>query len=228
MNSFRKRMSYYFGSSNRRQCIDRLLKDNESVYTGMVLDLGGRERGRFKIPESKIEKRVFADINPYYQPDILTDVTDMKNVPSESFDTVNAIELFEHVEHIEKGLAECYRVLKEGGKFILTTPFLFQIHADPSDYQRWTEVKWRKELEKKGFKILKLEITGRYFTVINDLKKTFIRSLPVVIKHIAYLCFPILNLINRMDHLDCVKNHKQLGNFHGGYFIVAKKQKWQN
>lgn len=71
----------------------------------------------------------------------------MSKIEDESIDVINAIELFEHIEDIEKGLRECNRVLKKNGVMIISVPFLFPIHSDPYDFQRWTEEKWKQELK---------------------------------------------------------------------------------
>lgn len=88
-----------------------------------------------------VEKWIFVDVEEKHNPDIVLDVADMGKIKDESIDVINAIELFEHVEKIQQGLKECYRVLKKDGVMILSTPFLFPIHADPYDFQRWTEEK---------------------------------------------------------------------------------------
>ena len=218
-----KKIKYYFRSSYRRQYLDRLQKKYISEYKGVVLDVGGRDRGAFKKPKDKVEKWIFADIEPAHKPDIITDVADMHTVDKESIDTVNAIELFEHVEKINKGIAECYRVLKKGGTFIFSVPFLYPVHADPYDYQRWTISKWKKELEKTGFKIKETEIVGRFFMVRNAMQRTFIQSLPVIIRHFGYLFFPFFDMLNKLDNTNWIKKHPKLGNYHGGYFIIVEK-----
>jgi SAM-dependent methyltransferase len=218
-----KKINYYFRISNRRKILDRLQFKYSNEYIGVVLDIGGKDKGSFIKPKDKVEKWLFADIVAENNPDIILDVADMQTIKSESIDVVNAIELFEHVENIDKGLAECYRVLKKNGKIIISIPFLAHIHADPNDFQRWTYTKWTKELEKLNFTIQSIDINGRFFTVLSEMVKTFTRQLPVVIRHIAYFNFPVLDFIARFDKLETVKNHKILGNFHGGYFIIAQK-----
>ena len=59
-----------------------------------------------------------------------------------TFDIVNSIETFEHVErkHIEKLISECLRVLKKEGLFLFSTPEgeFFQYHPEsPKEYQGW-------------------------------------------------------------------------------------------
>ncbi|MCK5039974.1 MAG: hypothetical protein KAR87_03335 [Candidatus Aenigmarchaeota archaeon] len=61
---------------------------------------------------------------------------------------------------------------------ILSVLFLFPIHADPYDFQRWTKSKWEKELKKAGLLIKHFEIMERYFTVTADGWKNLIKSMP--------------------------------------------------
>ncbi len=218
-----KNLKYYLKSSYRRQYLDKLQKKHKDEYLGVVLDIGGRNRGAFKKPKNNVEKWIFADIEAKHKPDVVLDVANMQNIDTDSIDIVNAMELFEHVEKINAGIAECYRVLKFGGKFLISVPFLFPVHADPYDFQRWTHTKWKNELIKTGFKIEKTEIMGRFFTVRNGMNKTLIQSLPVIIRYIGYFLFPVFDLINKLDNTSWVIKHPKLGNYHGGYFIIAKK-----
>lgn len=223
IKNLKKHLQYYFWATYRRKILDKLLEENKNCYKGIVLDIGGRDRGKFKKPKDKVKKWIFADIEEKYDPDIILNVCNMKQIQDESVDVINAIELFEHVENPEKGLKECYRVLKKDGVMILSVPFLYPIHADPYDFQRWTEEKWKKVLEEIGFKIEKLEIMGRYFTVLADAKKTFIKSLPRLLRWFFYLFYPLLDLLVKLDNFKFICNHPKLGNFHEGYFIVVRK-----
>jgi len=214
---------YYLKASYRRRLLDKLLRKHADIYKGIVLDIGGRDRGQFIKPRTNVERWIFADINTKHNPDLVLDVADMKQVKSESIDVVNATELFEHVEKIDDGISECHRVLKQDGKILITVPFLYPVHADPFDFQRWTLTKWKNKLGKMNFSIERIEIMGRYFNVINETMKTFINSLPIIVRHLGYLLLPFFDLTNKLDTTNWIKNHPKLGNYHGGYFIVARK-----
>ena len=218
------KLSYYIKSSVRRKALDKLLEKHTSLYKGIVLDIGGRDRGIFKKPKQKAEKWIFADIESKHKPDIILDVANMENIKTESIDVINAIELFEHVFNINDGISECYRVLKKDGIFILSVPFLFPVHADPFDYQRWTNTKWEKQLKNIGFKVEKIEITGRFFSVMNSMLRNLVLSLPIILRHLGYLFFPVFDLFKILDKTSLIKNHPKLGNFHDGYFIISKKE----
>ena len=191
--------SYYKWATYRRILLDQLQEKYKYLYKGVVLDIGGRDRGRFIKPKDKVEKWIFADINIEYNPDIVLDITNMTQISSNSINVINAMELFEHVEDIISGLKECYRVLKKNGVLLISTPFLYHIHADPHDFQRWTNTKWKNELTKLGFKIEKIIVMGRYFTVLGDMLKSLIKPFSKIYKYLGFLLFRILDRIVKLD-----------------------------
>ncbi len=56
-----------------------------------------------------------------------------------SFAVILCTEVLEHCFNPHQVIAEFYRVLKPGGKLILTTRFIFPIHDAPHDYFRFTK-----------------------------------------------------------------------------------------
>jgi len=206
----------------RRQMLDYLQDYYKHLYKGVVLDIGGRDRGNFIKPKEKVKKWIFADINSEYNPDIILDVTDMHHIQSDSIDIINAIELFEHVKDIEKGLKECYRVLKKNGLIFISMPFLYPIHADPNDFQRWTSFKWKIELSSIGFKVNKIIIMGKFYTNLAEIIKIGMKSHNTGKKLLRFI-IPFLDLIVNLDNRSIVINNKKLNNCHNGYFIIAKK-----
>jgi len=219
-----KKSEYDYWASYRRKMLDHLQEKFKSIYKGIVLDIGGRDRGKFKKPKGNVENWIFADINKNHNPDILLDVANMIQIDSESIDVINAIELFEHVEKIEKALKECHRVLKKNGILIISVPFLWQIHADPFDFQRWTSTKWRVELKKNNFKIENFLIMGRYYTHLAEIIKVKLKYGSQMERFFLKIIMPFLNLMIRFDNKPKVKQNLILNNFHNGYFIIAKKK----
>ncbi|MEH6636965.1 MAG: methyltransferase domain-containing protein [Halioglobus sp.] len=74
--------------------------------------------------------------------------------PDASFDNVISNQVFEHVEQPDTYLDESYRVLKPGGLFLITVPFLWDEHEQPHDYNRYTSYGIRVILERHEFEIL--------------------------------------------------------------------------
>jgi SAM-dependent methyltransferase len=219
----RKILGYYLLASYRRKILDSMLQKHAHIYKGVVLDIGGRDRGKFRSPKDKVDKWVVTDIEKSRNPDLVLDVCAMKTVRSESVDVINALELFEHVKEPEKGVTECFRVLKKGGAMILSMPFLYPVHADPCDFQRWTDQKLRWELGRAGFSIEKIELMGGFFTVLADMTKTLNQAAFPLIRYTGFFLYPILDILTLADRLTPIKNSRMLGKYTTGYFVIAKK-----
>ncbi len=214
-------LQYYLGTTYRRKLLDKYLNKNTKYFQGTVLDIGGgRKRGKFIPP--KTDKWIFADITPELKPDVICNVEKMQ-FKNKSFDTVKATELFEHVKNSEQGIKECYRVLEKSGYFIVSMPFLYPVHGDPYDYQRWTKDKWISMTRDMGFKIEKIYLVGNYFTVLSDMLKTFNKSLLLPFRLLGYLTYPILDLVQKLDNLKIIKNNKILNKYTTGYLFIFKK-----
>jgi len=68
-------------------------------------------------------------------------VADAHSLPfgSSAFSLVISTEMLEHVKDPQHVIDEIQRVLKPGGKLILTTRFLYPIHDAPGDFFRFTK-----------------------------------------------------------------------------------------
>ena len=219
----RRKISNYIWPSYRRRILDNLQTENANLFKGIVLDIGGRDRGNFKKPKDKVERWIFADIAKEHDPDIILDVSRMDEIENDSIDVILAMELFEHVQEIDKGLDECLRVLKKDGLLIMSVPFMYPIHADPFDFQRWTLEKWKKSLARRGFQVEKVEVTGRFFVVIGDMLRNYIKQLPFGLRHLGYLFFPLLDFFVFLERKGVIAKGEMLKSYHGGYFIVVRK-----
>lgn len=73
------------------------------------------------------------------------------------FDVVTSIGTLEHVVNIPLAVAECFRVLKEGGVFYVYAPNTEWIHEDQPNEVRMDEPEWREILVNAGFKVEHVE-----------------------------------------------------------------------
>lgn len=78
------------------------------------------------------------DVDPERAPDIVDDIT-RSTLADESFDAVVIMEVLEHVMAPQAAADEVLRILKPGGRLILSTPFIFPIHDRPYDFFRYTK-----------------------------------------------------------------------------------------
>jgi SAM-dependent methyltransferase len=83
----------------------------------------------------------------------------LHSIPVENghFDSIICNAVLEHVSNPEEIMDEFHRVLKPGGHLYLCIPFLQPFHADPTDYQRYTQDGLQLLAEKHGFQCLEIE-----------------------------------------------------------------------
>lgn len=103
-------------------------------------------------------------------------VCDVINIPQEdqTFDAVLCTEVLEHIPYPDKAITEFSRLLKSGGKLILTVPFCSQTHFAPFHFCTGFNYYWTKKvLEDNGFKILEYGRNGNFFDyVLQELIRT--------------------------------------------------------
>ena len=68
--------------------------------------------------------------------DIVGDAHDLHMIEDTTYDVILLIEVLEHLHTPSRALSELHRILKPGGKLILSTRFVFPIHDAPGDYYR--------------------------------------------------------------------------------------------
>jgi len=209
----------------RRHYLDNVLSN--APFAGKVLDIGGKKdnkRGNFRPPLNKVDSWEYLNTDASTNPDYCCSAEDIP-IDNEQFDIVLMAEVLEHLENPSKVLQESYRITKVSGKIIATMPFLYPIHADPYDYQRWTPERIKLEFEKAGFIIEKIVPMGSVFAVIYDLLYV---SLGMASKNrkalknrvVNKLLMPILaKLFLLLDKYYSYKNDR----ITTGYFIVGIK-----
>jgi SAM-dependent methyltransferase len=118
---------------------------------------------------------------------------DGKNIPfpDDSFDSVFCSEVFEHVFNLDEIIVEIKRVMKEGGKILITVPFSWNEHEVPYDFGRYTSFGIRHLLEKHGFEVVELQKSGNFARVNFQLWALYFYS-------IINLKNPILDFVIRM------------------------------
>lgn len=146
-------------------------------FHGKVLDVGGKKdnkRGTFRPPLDRVESWQYLNLDSSTKPDFECSA-DSIPVEDNSFDFIILSEVLEHLENPDLVLKECQRVLKTSGKIVCTMPFLYSLHADPYDFQRWLPGKIQIEFKKANFEPPKIEAMGGLFAVVWDLCVNSIR-----------------------------------------------------
>lgn len=96
---------------------------------------------------------------------------DGENIPFDNqfFDCILCTEVIEHVFNPEIVLSELNRVLKPGGKLLITCPFAWNEHEVPHDYARYSRFALEYLLEKNGFEMVSFSKNGHFISTLFQL-----------------------------------------------------------
>lgn len=205
----------------RRQFLDDFLKSCKTYYVGYVLDIGGKKtskRGTFR-PPSTSDQWVYLNNDQSTSPDYLANAENLP-FPNSSFNTFLMCEVIEHLPKPEQCLSEAARILKPGGYGIVTIPFLFPIHSDPFDYQRWTPTKIEEVFSNVGLEIIKITPMGGALAVILDILQIQLNELMRLSKYRRYILFKFLHLIKILLRRYWSSPNERITT---GFAVIAKK-----
>jgi SAM-dependent methyltransferase len=79
---------------------------------------------------------------------------------SQSFDTLLSTQTLEHLPEPMRALGEFRRVLRSGGRLLLSAPQSWPMHMVPHDYYRYTRYGLEWMLTRTGFSIERIEPCG--------------------------------------------------------------------
>ncbi len=129
----------------------RVVMDRETEK--MVTELDYKSMNVFEISGSKWKNFGFASYKTITYPefDICKDKLD------EQFDLIIAEQVFEHLSYPFRAGKNVYSMLKPGGYFLVTLPFLIKIHDSPDDCSRWSRSGLSFFLEECGFPLKQVE-----------------------------------------------------------------------
>lgn len=120
-----------------------------------ILDFGcGGSPYRPLFPQAEYRR---ADFTPMEGLDYRADADSRVDAPDAHFDLVLSTQVLEHVAQPARYLAECGRVLKPGGRLLLTTHGVYPDHGCPYDFWRWTGDGLRRHLGDAGFRVEALQ-----------------------------------------------------------------------
>lgn len=91
-----------------------------------------------------------------------------------SFDSALCSQVLEHVFNPDEFLGEIARVLKPGGKLLLTVPFVWDEHEQPYDYARYSSFGLSALLAKQGLRVIQHKKLGADPSVLFQLANAYL------------------------------------------------------
>jgi SAM-dependent methyltransferase len=167
---------------------------------GRVLDFGCAEKPYRSLFAADIEF-IGADLagNPHADIEIAPDGT--LPLPDGSVDAVLSTQVLEHVLDPRAYLEEAYRVLRPGGRLLLSTHGIMVFHPDPVDLWRWTCQGLRRVVAEAGFEVVRFEgIMGLGGTGLQLFQDSIHHRLPRRLR--PALCAVLQRLIALVDRFE--------------------------
>lgn len=163
---------FYFARSGLRDAMVQFAP----MLTGHLLDVGCG---------TKPYQSLFT-VDTYIGLDIDSEVTRKSGVADQlydggkfpfedaEFDSILCNQVLEHVFNPDEFLGEIMRVLKPGGRLLLTVPFVWDEHEQPYDYARYSSFGLRALLEKQGFHIIHHKKLGADASILFQLANAYL------------------------------------------------------
>jgi len=147
-----------------------------------------------------------------------SDLTKKLNISSNKYNNVLFFNIFEHLSEYKLAFSEIYRIMKKGGFFIGSVPFIYQIHTAPNDYFRFSREFFKLNLKKYGFKKAKVKALGfGPFTASYSLLYPYLKYLPLL----SQICLLLAYILDSLIQVFVKTDLKEI--FPVGYFFIAKK-----
>ncbi len=160
----------------------------------------------------------------------------------ECVDYVLCSEVMEHVTDPQILLNETYRVLRDGGTLILTTPFLVPEHEAPYDYFRYTRFGLSLLLSRAGFSVELLQPFGgvvgvclsfliqvqmKFWTgIASSLRLSFLRSVfnPLILIFVAAPQYAYVSVVRLIADTRIGRRlSEKLGYTCKGFGVIARR-----
>jgi len=202
----------------RRALLAALLKA-QGILRGDLLDVGaGNQPYRdLLVRNASINNYTaldLADNGPYAKGDVSWDGVRMPFKDS-SFDSAMATEVLEHCPEPIVTLREIHRVLKPGGLFFFTVPFVWPLHDAPNDEFRYTPWSLDRLLRQAGFSHVHLWPTGGWNAALAQSIGLWVRRAPMNERLRSVLSLVALLLVWFL-----AKTDRPLKQFNHGFYLM--------
>jgi 2-polyprenyl-3-methyl-5-hydroxy-6-metoxy-1,4-benzoquinol methylase len=147
----RQALSIALGASDRFWMISPLMysawqvlrEELPRAVAGKVLDAGAGDLTARALLTPYAESYLSMEVERRHADvDIVDDIQTFATVTDKSFDTVYSAQVLEHVPQPWLAVQQIHRILKPGGKVVLSVPHLSHLHEEPHDRRTHCAICW--------------------------------------------------------------------------------------
>ncbi len=160
--------------------------------------------------------------HPLRHIDQCCDLNQVLPLADNCFDTIILSDVLEHIFEPAQLWNEMSRVLKPGGKLLVSVPFLYWIHEAPHDYFRYTEFALRRAVQENSMRVVSLVALGGAIDVVADVIGKASSGLPLRGLGIGILSQRIALWFGKTGRGRRVRRDSA-GLLPLGYFLVAER-----
>jgi SAM-dependent methyltransferase len=198
----------------------------------LVLDLGaGEAELRARLPHARyvaIDRGIGHAGWDYSKLDVVADASAVP-LADASCDVVVCKQVLEHLPQPLRAVCDMRRVLKPGGKLLLSTNQQWPQHQQPHDYFRFTSFGLRYVFERAGLRIERIEPMGGAFSVLlfqfSQILAPHIwartafaqRIAAFLLRPFGWLLKACMPLVTALDKLDRTKDNTL------GWYVIATR-----
>lgn len=149
--------------------INCLIESTQKYANGKVLDIACGNKPYEKLFKH-CEQYLGCDIvqSSNNKVDILCEANKIP-LDSNSFNTILSTQAIEHIGDYKGMIKEVFRLLDNGGHFILSGPMYWHLHEEPYDYYRFTKYGFKYILEDAGFEVLEILPNGGKWSMFGQM-----------------------------------------------------------
>jgi SAM-dependent methyltransferase len=153
-----------------RRRVRNLIASRAPLARGILLDVGCGMKPYVELFAPYVDRQIGLDYSPTsgHRGNAADVCGDAAAIPfrADSVDTVISISVLEHVEDPDAVVGEIARVVRTGGLIMMTTPFVFPVHAT-ADYFRFTAAGAALLMRRHGIDVLEQPpLTGGGLTLV--------------------------------------------------------------
>lgn len=184
------REEYFYLTPASLTLLRGLLPLIEEHCRGRVLDAGAGRGAYRDLLLRHADEYVGMDIGKSSATSVIGDAQRLPFADA-SFDTVFCSQVLEHVPEPWLALAEFRRVLKPGGKLILSVPHISWLHNEPHDYYRYTRHGLNFLLQRVGWQDSFIVPAGGFLSLFGHIVSTLMINLTfdLPLLHKLVMCF---------------------------------------